>query len=609
MSLQIWLPLDGNTNNLGLLGDAAITGNVGFASTGKIGTKSMNSGKLTLSAKDADKILNNEAFSYCCWIYVNADPGTTAGCSAFFGRENMNSDGNRQFTMFQYNNVNSFHWSWQNDFVTDSSIFTGGGVLSDVFPSRKWTHFAMAYKKGEYKFYTNGNCIYTGNANSNSLSFSYSLPIVVCSSARYLNDVRLYDHCLSPKEVKEISNGLICNYKFSDVYCTNSINKYSGDSAEGKPVSSSSEFAIKKIDNERGYNFKLDYTGTGNNAWFNFQYPVFSFTAGKTYDYSCKVRINSVSNITMYFRAARMNNDWVATQTQVVKNVGQWTEYHLQIKLEAKSDRSGTTYDTKPCVEFYTSSLATANTKYTIDFDIKDVQVAETTGNNEIPFSDSNFKSNIEYDTSGYQNDGKITNSNYISANTVAPRYDSCYKLLNGASVYVTSPDFNFESMSQGTVSMWLNRHSTDSTWRNYLLFANAFNWTGSEYDFIIYGSTGEQGITMDCCSCTYTFTPELNTWYLYTLSWDLTTHTAKFYINGELKGSKTDNKIGITYASKHGQHYIGNASYQTSDYSISDFRLYTTVLSDTDIKELYNTPISLTNTGTLMTQGEFKEA
>ena len=112
----------------------------------------------------------------------------------------------------------------------------------------------------------------------------------------------------------------------------------------------------------------------------------------------------------------------------------------------------------------------------------------------------------------------------------------------------------------------------------------------------------------MDCCSCTYTFTPELNTWYLYTLSWDLTTHTAKFYINGELKGSKTDNKIGITYASKHGQHYIGNASYQTSDYSISDFRLYTTVLSDTAIKELYNTPISLTNNGTLMTQGEFKE-
>lgn len=37
MSLQIWLPLNGNTNNLGLLGDAAITGNVGFASTGKIG--------------------------------------------------------------------------------------------------------------------------------------------------------------------------------------------------------------------------------------------------------------------------------------------------------------------------------------------------------------------------------------------------------------------------------------------------------------------------------------------------------------------------------------------------------------------------------------------
>lgn len=602
MSLQIWLPLNGNTNNLGLLGDAAITGNAGFASTGKIGTKSMNSGKLTLSAKDADKILNNEAFSYCCWIYVNADPGTTAGCSAFFGRESMSSDGNRQFTMFQYNNVNSFHWSWQNDFVTDSSIFAGGGVLSDIFPSRKWTHFAMAYKKGEYKFYTNGNCIYTENASSNSMSFAYSLPIVVCSPARYLNDVRLYDHCLSPKEVKEISNGLICNYKFSDVYCTNSINKYSGDAAEGKPVSSSSEFAIKKIDNERGYNFKLDYTGDGNNAWFNFQYPVFSFTAGKTYDYSCKIRINSVSNVTMYFRAARMNNDWVATQTQVVKNVGQWTEYHLQIKLEAKSERAGTTYDTKPCVEFYTSSLATANTKYTIDFDIKDVQVAETTGNNEIPFSDSNFKSNIEYDTSGFGNNGTIVGS--IGTDGTSPRYDGCYSFSDTSHFKVSQPlvspvefscSFWVKPVSYGGYAIISSNYNSPSSG-----FWIAVNCEGSGLWFYNGGyARSNKGLL------------SANTWYHCCLTFKNGVFT--WYQNGENAGStdlsSKSKTLGIADNISIGNSYTGTQWNTKFNGSISDFRMYSTALSSSAIKELYNTPISLTNNGTLMTQGEFKES
>ena len=131
-------------------------------------------------------------------------------------------------------------------------------------------------------------------------------------------------------------------------------------------------------------------------------------------------------------------------------------------------------------------------------------------------------------------------------------------------------------------------------------MFANGYNWTANESDFIIFGSTGGQTIHMDCCSNTYSFTPDLNKWYLYTLSWDLATHTAKMYVNGELKQKRTDSKIDITYASKHYYHFIGNGFYSESDYSLSDFRLYSTCLSDENVKALYNTSASIGKTGVL---------
>ena len=55
------------------------------------------------------------------------------------------------------------------------------------------------------------------------------------------------------------------------------------------------------------------------------------------------------------------------------------------------------------------------------------------------------------------------------------------------------------------------------------------------------------------------------------------------------------------------GLSVAGGTWRQTSAYW-SDFRVYTTALSAEDIKELYDTPISITNNGSLMTQGEVIE-
>lgn len=124
------------------------------------------------------------------------------------------------------------------------------------------------YDNPVFKIYINGKLEYTNSGVSNSSSFAYATALIHDSQYHYLADVRIYDNTLSPKEVHEISLGLCCHYPLNDPYATGSINKYSGDNFEGKP--SGSSYTVTKLANERGYNYKLSYTGTGNNTWPNF---------------------------------------------------------------------------------------------------------------------------------------------------------------------------------------------------------------------------------------------------------------------------------------------------------------------------------------------------
>ena len=95
------------------------------------------------------------------------------------------------------------------------------------------------------------------------------------------------------------------------------------------------------------------------------------------------------------------------------------------------------------------------------------------------------------------------------------------------------------------------------------------------------------------------------NDWHHYVITGDGT--NVKLYIDGVYKGTakkyKSFTKDIFTFNS-----WALNRNYPWSNGYLSDFRLYATALSDKDIKELYKAPITLTNTGALMTQGEFKE-
>ena len=98
-----------------------------------------------------------------------------------------------------------------------------------------------------------------------------------------------------------------------------------------------------------------------------------------------------------------------------------------------------------------------------------------------------------------------------------------------------------------------------------------------------------------------------LDTWYHITCT--VVNKTCSVYVNGTLtKQFNLNNDLGVV---SFVNTYIGKSNWNADPLfhgKISDFRIYATVLSDADIKELYNSPISVTNTGALITLGEFKE-
>lgn len=589
MALQVWLPLNGKIENQGISG-VAINGSPASWGNGPIGKCGVFTGQKISIPYDID----SEQLTITFWFYPDTPD---AWCDVF----SIGAGDNR----FEVSKTTRYYW-----YADKTPLISSGSVLGE-FSNNKWYHIGFVITGEQCLLYINGtlqNKYTQTNQLSTVLSGNRKIMLMsrIAGNNTYngsIADFRIYDNALSPKEVHEIAQGLCCHYPLNDPYATGSINKYSGDNFEGKP--SGSSYTVTKLANERGYNYKLSYTGTGNNTWPNFYFPTFSFTAGKTYDYSCKVRCHS-KNFNISFRAAHISNDWVTSMKTITVADNQWHEYHIQIKLDAKYTRSGTEYDTKPLVEFYSESLVTKDKVYTCDFDLKDVCVSEC--NTAASGSNGSWADSTVYDTSGFGNHAVAKNTSYMVYTNNTPRYTGAYRFVDGGKPYINTTNFSFETMQQGTVSLWVDRFSTTATWRNFIFFANFYDWTGNKSDFIIFGTTGNSGLCMDCCSNVVTVDNGLNKWNMYSLTWDLTTHTAKYYVNGVLVKTVVNEKINTTYASAHNQHFIGNAMYDESDYALSDFRIYATTLSDADIAELYNTPVSITSTGTMLTKGELIE-
>ena len=215
MALQVWLPLNGDLHNQGLSREIQGYQRAGTHSfvNGKVTNKALFTGNTTSSTNDVAlnsnllNILNNTS-SVSVWIMPLGNHPDYNGTIITSGNWNT-ANGRWAFGVSQDNSQVDVLCGNYNTYITCA------------IPINQWTNLISTYDNGKCKLYKNG--IYIGELNNQNQFYSDTTitSIGKCTYGQffgfngYINDLRIYDHCLSNKEVDEIAKGSVLHYQLN----------------------------------------------------------------------------------------------------------------------------------------------------------------------------------------------------------------------------------------------------------------------------------------------------------------------------------------------------------------------------------------------------------
>lgn len=611
--LCLWFPFtDGTTKNQGLINDEFITSiDPTFFNDGKLG-KCLEQGQFDMSATMTSKILNNQALTICFWIYVNAEEGSKGG--TIFGNINTNVEfNNRKFSIFQYPTCNDLHLSWMND---AANAFMMTPIYKGVLPSYQWTHVTVTYHNPIMTVYINGIKKYTYSSVSNSSSFEYQTRVVWQNAYRKLNDFRIYNECLSPRQVKEISKGLVCHYPLGEI-----DGKIGGRNLikNGKGNEKAGFFKnFPTVTDEYGeFTLKSKKTYATISLYDGFVYGCRDYPVGEKYTWSYDIMYTAWnfptgSNRGEFWMGQRYTNApsgetatgaWRGVTRHILPVVGQngcelnkW--YHVKqtvtIPQQASSNVGQQNY-----ISFYNSN---ANVEASFTARLKNVKLEKSstaTPWTSAPEDDASFYDNIIYDTSGYENNGSVTDSTCPTWSSDTPRYKGSY-VFNGNNQYLKFQNPITSSSTDFTISCWvkfddITGNSTICTMRTAVGNGIALFKIGNKIRFDDNGQ------------CTFSdYTISANEWIHVVVT--RSSSCKNLYINGVLKQTKNmvgDMKLISNVGTIGASSQSGNGISNYLNGQLSDFRIYATALDNQTIEELYKVGALVDNNGNLMLVGE----
>lgn len=234
----------------------------------------------------------------------------------------------------------------------------------------KWYHIAVTYKNGRLKIYINGDIDVQHITATTELEIKDITPFSIGTyssetASCYVNDYRLYDHCLSDAEVKEISKGLILHYTMDNISEENKVYDSSGFGNDGIPTDL--EYSIDRV---RGltstkYNGSTSriLTPKGSFAWFTFDEftiscwmkptvspSTYTGSIGVSYDEPINPEVISAKTLSL-------NNHSGSLCIESIKN-NQWKTYNSGYSLAINEwQHCVVTVDKNNLISFYVNGV------------------------------------------------------------------------------------------------------------------------------------------------------------------------------------------------------------------------------------------------------------
>ena len=556
MALQVWLPLnkDGAVKNQGLA-NVNITSTAAYSASGKLGGSYYFSG-------DSNRI----SFPSQSWMAPNDTNSISIAMWVKAGSFNYII----ACTAFEYKlSSSSFMWRLGNGGTNTFATVTSG----ITFTAGTWYHLCGTWdaKNKKLAAYVNGELVKELTSTLTSYNNISSTINLVWGGSWNINDFRFYDHCLSPKEVKEIAKGLVLHYPLNDAYLqsTTNLNKSIGTSWGYWGTNTVTSNSFTSPEGTQGSHVICSSLTSGG---VYADHSGFSVKPSTTYVISAKMKLTGSTDYNLFYW-----REYDSSNTQLSAS-GKWSstrfiEYGHGYKL----------YYGVVTTSSATNSVRLQSYFYGVgEHWIYDIQVEE--GDYPTPFAGYNASRNetTVYDCSGYQNNGTASESLPYALNS--PRYKGCY-YFNTTSKRITLPTINMTGFADTfSISWWGNAPS----YSNDIMYWGFSNGNHLNYYSGKYCNTNDgSGNPYYVPNTTTTIaTPSINEWHHFVMVGDGSTN--KLYMDGELYGIAKTYK-GITGNTIVINGYDSSVNYKTNGY-ISDFRIYSTALSADDIKELHDT-------------------
>lgn len=631
MSLIAWYPLHKDVQDWSPGGNHLVynnnAGNLASDSSGILGeSHSRNTYNTTDYYRATDTIHLGEEFTFACWSLVTqCNPNTANGLVTNHDHATNSGAG----ITVKYISATDFRLSCNTGTGTARTFHSYYGS-TNIY--NKWSHLVMRYAAGVITLWVNGleefSVSYSMFSKEDYLDlFNWSTSNSQSSAYRpisKLNDVRVYDHGLSTKEIKELYKTKVLQLSFNEhaEYFNNMV--LNADFLAGINYSPADDGRDESLHPNRltvsnwsgGYNGGVPDPTVGYHAQFiddSVYGPVIKMNnhnssygqTGRWLGISCNMNtalstlnirvgdeitlsfdiksdtINYGPHVGIYHK--RISNGANTFGASILytsslvnsSNINKWVRMSHVITIDSDWD-----FDINYNIIYVYGHNATEGISY-----IKNVSASKGAKDSFAPFSPIKETGNAVMDSSGFNHHSNPVvlgigtgtsvikgSSSIYTGQSVSGRYNLEIPSFNSLHEWLTVAIW-YKNTDIGNVSRAIIGHSTDYLGNNG--WALRTGW-GDDLRFNVNGNS-EVGH----------YAGFDNQWVMLVISYDSNTGTQKTYRNGVLVNTRivTATKLGTTANSL----VIGGATGHASMAGyIDDVSIFATVLTDQDILDLY---------------------